>query len=119
MSETRSQPPIAGRVIIGVATVFWILTSPWTLQAFVPKPYFLLTPHQLRLLSEPSTPNGYNHIERSLSPFFIIIGVEVAVLLTVAVLGWRLRSARFAGVYLFAVLTMAGITLWRLSQNIL
>jgi hypothetical protein len=108
-----SQHSVVGRVIIAFATGFWILTSPWTLQAFVPEPYFLRAPYQLRAMS---TPNGFGQIECSLLPFFVTIGAEVVVLLVVAVLGWRFRSVAVATVYLLAVLTMAGITLWRLGE---
>ncbi len=101
-------------MITGLATGFWIVTSPWTLQAFVPEPYFLRTLDQLNTMS---TPNGLGVIECSLSPFFLSLGTEAGVLLGFAFLAWCLKNLLLAILYLLGVLAMAGITLWRLGQG--
>ena len=113
MNDLSSQPSVAGRVIITIASCLLVVTSPWTLQAFMPEPYFLRTPYQLKIMS---TPNGLGQIEHSLLPFFSTIGIELAALLGLAMLGWCFRSVSLAVSYLLAILVMAGITLWRLSE---
>lgn len=78
MNETKIKDSSACCAIIIFATTFWVLTSPWTLQAFLPEPYFLRLPYQLIAMS---TPNGLGQIERSLWPFYFAIVAEVAGLL--------------------------------------
>jgi hypothetical protein len=63
-----------------------------------------------------SNPNGLGQIERSLLPFYSTIGIELVALLTVAILGWRFRNKAVAVGYLLAIIAMASITLWRLTE---
>jgi hypothetical protein len=102
MSDTAPKDVSACRLIVFFAMSFWVLTSPWTLQAFVPEPYFIRSLHQLR------------EMNTSLSLFYLTIGAEVAVLLIQGALVWGSRSTGLALMYLLAVIAMAGITLWRL-----
>ncbi len=113
----KNPPPdsVPARIVTFVATGLLLLSSPWTLQAFVPEPYFLRLPHQLRAMS---TPNGFGQIERSLAPFYLVVAVELLALLAVAAVAWRSRSVRVSLAYLLAVIAMAGVTLWRLSEAI-
>jgi hypothetical protein len=113
MSEKSSVSATAGRTIIILATGLLVITSPWTLQAFVPEPYFLRTPHQLVIMS---TPNGSGSIERSLLPFYAAIGIEILALAAVAALGWCFRIKAVAVVYFAAIVAMAGMTLLRLTE---
>ena len=41
MSETAQNDASTSRAIAILTVILWVLTSPWTLQAFVPEPYFL------------------------------------------------------------------------------
>jgi hypothetical protein len=108
------EPSITSRVIVFLTTGLLVFTAPWTLQAFIPEPYFLRSWYQLRVMS---TPNGFGQIERSLSPFFVTLALEVSVLLIMAVLAWRFRNATIATIYVAAVIGMALITLWRLIEG--
>jgi len=112
MSEPTPEPAVPARVMIVLTTGLLVISSPWILQAFVPEPYFLRTPEQLKIMS---TPNGFGQIERSPIPFYSTVGIETVALLSVAVLGWLSRSKTVALAYLLAVLSMASITLWRVS----
>jgi hypothetical protein len=114
MNEKSPAPSTTSHAIIILATGLLVISSPWTLQAFVPEPYFLRTPDQLRIMS---TPNGFGTVERSLLPFYSTIGIELAALLAVGVIGWRSRNATTAIGYLLAILVMASITLLRLTQE--
>jgi hypothetical protein len=109
-----AEPSITSRVIVFLTTGLLVFTAPWTLQAFVPEPYFLRSWYQLRVMS---TPNGFGQIERSLSPFLVTLSLEIAVLLITAVLAWRFRNIIVATIYLMAVIGMAVITLWRLIEG--
>src|SRR5690348_9516438 len=115
MNNNPSPDSVPARIITFIATGLLILSSPWTLQAFVPEPYFLRTPEQLRVMS---TPNGFGQIERSLLPFYSVVGGELLALLLVAAVAWRSGSVAVSLAYLLAVIAMAGVTLWRLSEAI-
>jgi hypothetical protein len=114
VSETISKNSNTSRILVVLTTVFWLLTSPWTLQTFVPEPYFLRTLYQLKIMS---TPNGSGQIEYSLSPLFLTIGGEALGLLIIAALCWRLRITAAAMIYLAIVIMMAGMTLLRLANE--
>jgi hypothetical protein len=114
MSDKASQFPGTCRAVIMFASFLLLVSSPWTLQAFVPEVYFLRTPDQLRLMS---TPNGLGQIERSLFPFYLSIGFELVVLLTLAIVAWFTRRVVATVCYVLAIVGMAGITFLRLSQE--
>jgi hypothetical protein len=107
------QPSEIGRVVVVAATVLLLVSCWWTLQAFMPEPYFLRTPDQLRIMS---TPNGLGQIARSLLPFYATAAAEAIALGALAVFAWFSRTALPAICYLSAVIVMAVITLVRLAE---
>ena len=106
-------PSEIGRVVVAATTLLLLLSCWWTLQAFMPEPYFLRTPYQLRVMS---TPNGLGQIERSLSPFYATAAAEAVALGALALFAWRSRTAVPALCYLCAVIVMAVITLMRVAE---
>jgi len=102
-----------GRLLVVLTTALLLGSCWWTLQAFVPEPYFLRTPDQLRVMS---TPNGLGQIERSLLPFYATATVEVVALAILALFAWFSKTAKPALCYLCAVLGMAAITYARLAE---
>jgi hypothetical protein len=102
-----------GRLLVVLTTALLLVSYWWTLQAFVPEPYFLRTPDQLRIMS---TPNGFGQIEQSLAPFYATVAVETVALAILAVLAWFSKTAKPALCYLCAVFGMAAITLARLAE---
>jgi hypothetical protein len=112
MSQKAHRSEI-GRVVVATATVLLVASCWWTLQAFMPEPYLLRTPDQLRTMS---TPNGLGTIERSLFPFYATATLEIVALGTLAVVAWLSKTATPAVCYLLTIIGMAGITLARLAE---
>lgn len=102
-----------GRIIVVGTSALLLISCWWTLQAFMPEPYFLRAPYQLRIMS---TPNGFVQIERSLFPFYATAAVETLALGGFALFAWFSRTAWPALCYLFAVIGMAAITLARVVE---
>ena len=76
-----------GRIIVVITSLLLVVSCWWTLQAFVPEPYFLRTPLQLKTMN---TPNGFGQVERSLLPLYATAAVEVTGLVILAVFAWVL-----------------------------
>ena len=110
----QNTPTLGTRhLLVIMATLLLVASCFWTLQAFIPEPYFLRTVRQLRIMS---TPNGFGQIECSLAPFYGTIVFELLGLAALAVWAWRSRTVIIALCYLFAILGMASITLYRLHS---
>lgn len=101
-----------GRIVVVATTVLLLISCWWTLQAFIPEPYFLRTPYQLRVMS---TPNGLGQIGRSLFSFYATAISEAVALGSVAIFGWFSRTAMPAFCYLLGIISMAAITLERVA----
>ena len=106
-------PSGVGRSVVIMTTLLLVISCWWTLQAFVPEPYFLRTPYQLEVMI---TPNGFGQIERSLLPFYVTAVAEAVGLGVLAVFSWFSTNTKPALCYLFAVLGMAIVTLLRLTE---
>lgn len=102
-----------GRVAVVATTALLLLSCWWTLQAFMPEPYFLRTPYQLRVMS---TPNGVGEIQRSLLPFYATAMLESVALGALAIFAWFSKTTWPALCYLIVVVGMAGITLSRVAE---
>jgi hypothetical protein len=107
------RPSKPGRIVVAATTALLLLSCWWTLQAFMPEPYFLRTPYQLRAMS---TPNSVGQIERSLFPFYATATVEAVALGGLALFAWFSRTAVPALCYLLVVVGMAALTLGRAAE---
>ena len=112
-SPEIAHPSQAGRAVVVLGTFLLLISCWWTLQAFMPEPYFLRTPHQLQIMS---TPNGLGEIQRSLLPFYATAIFEVAALAGLAVFAWFSKTALPAVCYLLVIIGMAAITLGRVAE---
>jgi hypothetical protein len=105
MSEGGPHSDI-GRIVVAITTTLVVATCWWTLQAFVPEPYFMRTPGHLREMS------------RSLVPLFATAALEAMALGALAVCAWFSKTAKPALGYLLVAIGMAVVTLVRLTNGL-
>ena len=108
-------PRIIIGMIIGCVSMVVFITRSWTLQAFVPEPYFLRTATQLQELSSEGTPPD---IRRSLEPLNFVITTEIIILAAIAVIAIFYASRWLTVAYVFTAIGMALITFLRLTEAI-
>ena len=100
---------------VTVISLMAFLSRSWTLQAFVPEPYFLRGPVRLQEISGQRTPPEFRH---SLAPLYAAILIEWVVLAVIAVAAIWFASRQLALAYLLVVVGMAFLTLLRLSTDL-
>ena len=99
-------------LFIGFATLLLYVTRSWTLQAFVPEPYFLRAPDQLEDLARSGVSSGG---PAPLEAVHFAIGGELAILACLALAAVIFARPGLAVVYLFVIIGLALITLLRLG----
>jgi hypothetical protein len=111
----RRRTPKPSRTAIAIQvtiiSLMALLSRSWTLQAFVPEPYFLRGPVRLQEISDERTPPEF----RGLAPLYAIILIEWVVLAVIAVAAIWFASRQLTLAYLLVVVGMAFLTLLRLS----